>query len=253
MNGTTKKLYVGTSGLILPVPNKSFYPDEFKASPRLSYYASLMNSIEVNSSFYKIPQAATVKRWATEVPANFRFTFKLFKGITHAPNLEFDPRLVHDFLANVSHIGDKKGCILVQFPPSIKIKHLLQIYRLIETLKEVESVAEWKIAFEFRDQSLYVEEIYEELDVAGFSYVLHDKGKAASPLQAAAGEAIYLRFHGPGGNYRGSYSDEILYEYAGYIGEWLAEEKTVFVYFNNTMGAAYQNLRTIESYVDNFL
>lgn len=253
MKGTTENLYLGTSGLVLPVPNKSFYPDEFKATSRLTYYASLMNSIEINSSFYKIPQAATVKRWAAEVPSHFRFTFKLFKGITHAPNLEFDPSLVNDFITAISHVDDKSGCILVQFPPSIKIRHLLQIYRLIQTLKEDERASAWQIAFEFRDESLYVEEIYEELNDAGFFCVLHDKGKASSPLDAATGApAIYLRFHGPDGNYRGSYPDEVLYEYASYISEWLAEDKRVFVYFNNTMGAAYQNLKSIQKYVGNY-
>ena len=242
---------MGTSGLVLPVPNKSFYPDEFKASPRLTYYASIMNSIEVNSSFYKIPQATTIKRWATEVPDDFRFTFKLFKGITHCPNLEFDASLINEFMSNVSHVGSKKGSILVQFPPSIKIKNILQIQRMIETLKENEFSHAWKVAFEFRDPSFYIEEIYELLDEAGFFCVVHDKGKAASPLHAAMGEAVYLRFHGPDGNYRGSYADDILYEYAGYISEWLTEGKTVFVYFNNTMGAAYQNLKALENFVSN--
>jgi uncharacterized protein YecE (DUF72 family) len=60
---------------------------------------------------------------------------------------------------------------------------------------------------------------------------------------------MYLRFHGPGGNYRGSYSDDILSEYASYIMEWRAEGKTVFVYFNNTMGDAYNNLVTLNKFV----
>src|SRR5262249_30420523 len=51
--------YLGTSGLVLPVPNKQHFPEEFKAGTRLSYYASLFNSIEVNSSFYKVPRPAT--------------------------------------------------------------------------------------------------------------------------------------------------------------------------------------------------
>ncbi|MNI88001.1 hypothetical protein D3C73_1452560 [compost metagenome] len=58
-----------------------------------------------------------------------------------------------------------------------------------------------------------------------------------------------MRFHGPEGDYKGSYEDAVLHEYSGYIKEWLAEEKEVYVYFNNTIGSAIANLRTLEEYI----
>ena len=64
--------YSGTSGLVLPFPNKQSCPPEFHDKPRLAYYASLFNSLEVNSSFYKVPMAATVKKWADGVPDGFK-------------------------------------------------------------------------------------------------------------------------------------------------------------------------------------
>lgn len=78
--------YTGTSGLSLPFPKHSF-PPEFQDKSRLTFYASLFNSIEINSSFYKLPMASTVKKWAESVPDNFLFTFKLWREITHNKGL----------------------------------------------------------------------------------------------------------------------------------------------------------------------
>ena len=60
---------------------------------------------------------------------------------------------------------------------------------------------------------------------------------------------VYLRFHGPGGSYRGSYEEDFLYEYAGYIKDWMAEGKVVYSYFNNTMGNAVGNLFKLKDMV----
>ncbi|TCD26554.1 DUF72 domain-containing protein [Pedobacter psychrodurus] len=249
MKQNIKGYYSGTSGLLLPVPNKMHYPDAFKERSRLCYYGSLMNSIEINSSFYKIPLASTVKKWSEEVPEDFRFTFKLFKGITHAPQLGFDPADIARFMEVIANAGHKKGCILVQFPPSVRIANFPQLSRLMSCLHEHDSENAWKIALEFRHTSLYVEEVMELLDENGLGIVTHDKGTAASPLDDTDSNFRYLRFHGPGGNYRGSYPEDVLAEYAGYIAEWLSAEKEVFVYFNNTMGDAIGNLKTLKRFV----
>ncbi|RYZ47974.1 MAG: DUF72 domain-containing protein [Sphingobacteriales bacterium] len=241
--------YSGTSGLLLPVPNKHFYPDAFKERSRLCYYASLMNSIEVNSSFYKIPQASTIAKWAADVPEDFLFTFKLFREITHNKGLAFDPQVLEHFMHVIDHVGGKKGCLLVQFPPSIRIHSKNQLNYLMSLLRGLDPDMQWKIAFEFRHPSLYTDEIYEMLEQYQFGMVLHDKAPANTPFVEQATNFIYLRFHGPGGNYRGSYPDDVMYEYAGYVTDWLRDSKKVFVYFNNTMGSAIENMNMLKSLV----
>ena len=247
----TKNYYTGTSGLLLPVPNKSHYPASFQDKSRLCYYASLVNSIEINSSFYKIPLASTVKKWAADVPSDFRFTFKLFKGITHNKDLFFDAALVADFMEVIEQVGDKKACLLVQFPPSIKINHFMQLRNLMTVLKANNPLSAWNIALEFRHTSLYVDEIYELLEEFNFEMVIHDKTPANSPMITLNQDFVYLRFHGPDGNYRSSYPDDVLYEYASYINEWLAEGKKVYTYFNNTMGEAHANLKFLREHIQN--
>ena len=250
MGQEIKGYYSGTSGLLLPVPNKLHYPEEFRERSRLCYYGSLMDSIEINSSFYKVPLASTVKKWSADVPNGFRFTFKLFKGITHSPQLGFDPAEIGRFMEVIRSADEKKGCLLVQFPPSVRIGNLRQISRLMFSLREHDPENEWKIAFEFRHASLYTEEITELLEENGLGMVIHDKGMGTGPEDGPDSPFRYLRFHGPGGDYRGSYAEDVLSEYAGYITEWLLEGKEVFVYFNNTMGDAYGNLKTLSRLVE---
>ena len=239
--------YAGTSGLVVPIPKYQF-PKEHEASSRLKYYATLFKSIEINSSFYKLPQERTMMKWSLEVPADFRFTFKLWREITHAKHLAFKAEDVEKFMQVISRVGDKRGCLLIQFPPSLRYTDVDGLLRLLQCLNELDPQIQWPIALEFRDRSWYNDEIDELVEAHHATIVVHDKKGNATPSHRQE-NFIYLRFHGPGGNYRGSYSDEFLDEYAGYIREWLAEKKTVYVYFNNTMGEAIPNLNTLNRYV----
>jgi uncharacterized protein YecE (DUF72 family) len=240
--------YSDTSGLDLPVP-RSQYPAEFRGKSRLQYYASLFNSIEINSIFYKLPRSSTVVNWAESVSDKFRFTFKVSKTITHAKGLQFAIKDVDDFIKIVENIGEKKGCLLAQFPPSLKIEKLEQLQRLLETLSEATYNSAWKLAIEFRDSSWYEREVYELLEEYNAALVIQDMPKSATPLNDVRGDFIYLRFHGPEPRYRGDYSDEFLKQYAAYIKTWISEKKTVYAYFNNTVGAAVENLQTLNRYV----
>ncbi len=251
MDADVQRYYTGTSGLLLPVPNKVYYPEEFKQGSRLHYYGSLMNSIEVNSSFYKIPKMAIVAKWAEDVPREFKFTFKLFKGVTHAKGLVFDGKIVEHFMEVIDAVGEKRGCLLVQFPPSVRFFHIVQLERLMDLLRSSDRSRSWKIALEFRHPSLYVDSIYELLGRYQMGMVIHDKPPAISPFMELDQEFVYLRFHGPGGSYRGTYQTAVLEEYAAYIAEWLSAGKQVYVYFNNTMGEAYANLATLRQMITN--
>lgn len=240
--------YSGTSGLNLPVP-RSQYPTEFREKSRLAYYASLFNSLEVNSIFYKLPRDNTVTNWARSVPDNFKFTFKVSKTITHVKGLMFDKKDVTDFMKIVENVGEKKGCLLAQFPPSLHIEKLDRLQRLLGTLGEAAYNSGWKLAIEFRDPSWYEREVYELLEEHNAALVIQDMPKSATPLTSIRGDFIYLRFHGPDPRYRGDYDDEFLKQYAEYVNKWISEKKTVYAYFNNTAGSAVENLQTLHKYV----
>lgn len=241
--------YSGTSGLLLPVRNKFFYPEEFKEKSRLCFYGSLMNSIEINSSFYKVPMASTVAKWANDVPEDFKFTFKLSRDITHNKGLAFDPEALERFMQVISSVGSKRGCLLVQFPASVRIGNLNQLAMLMGCLRKSDPYSSWNIALEFRHVSLYCDQVYSLLEHHGMGMVIQDMPAAVTPMLENDLDYVYLRFHGPGGTYRGSYEPDLLYEYADYIRDWIAEGKTVYSYFNNTMGDAINNLYTLKDLV----
>lgn len=249
MAETATRYYSGTSGLLLPVRNKLFYPPEFKDKSRLTFYSSLMNSIEVNSSFYKVPMASTVQKWANEVTDDFRFSFKLSRDLTHNKSLAFDEEAVRKFMEVISFAKTKKGCLLVQFPPSVRINHLKQLARLLDCISAYNKVDQWEVAVEVRHVSLYHEEVYSLLAAYHMGMVIQDKPPAITPMCESDLPFVYLRFHGPEGSYKGSYDDELLAAYASYIQGWIQEGKTVYTYFNNTIGEAIANLFSLRDKV----
>ena len=239
--------YSGTSGLLLPVRNKAFYPDAFKDKSRLNYYASLFNSIEINSSFYKMPLASTVAKWANDVPVHFRFTFKFPKAVSHAKLLQYDPAIIPDFFDRIAQVGHKKGCVLIQFPGSIRLANLPAVVQLLADVAQCNRTHLWPICVEFRHPEWKAEITGELLTSSAMELVIHDKLPSGHAINHSSNKVVYLRFHGPNGNYRGSYPDDLLWEYAEYIKDWMAEGKTVYIYFNNTMGDAIQNLLTLQT------
>jgi uncharacterized protein YecE (DUF72 family) len=242
------KYYSGTSNIVLPVPNKLAFPEAYQDKSRLCYYASLFNSLEVNSTFYKLPLGKTIARWAEEVPTVFRFTFKIWKEISHNKNLAFKPDDVERFF-EVINACSKKGCLLLQFPASIRINDIRQLEILLANIRRYDPQSQWHIAVEFRHISWYSDKTYKLLQKYDMALVTHDMKASATPFIQPLANFVYLRFHGPEGGYRGSYADEVLAEYAGYINEWRDEGKTVYAYFNNTLGNALHNLITLNNYV----
>jgi uncharacterized protein YecE (DUF72 family) len=248
--GSQHQFYSGLSGLQLPVP-KYLFPPEYKDASRLTYYASHFNSIEFNSTFYKIPQPSTVAKWAAMVPGDFRFTFKLWKEITHNKGFNFNEEDVYAFFNSINAVKEKKGCLLIQFPPSIGKEYAGQLEYLLSCITDIDPAQDWKVAVEFRNSSWYQEDVYDLLNLHKATMVIQDIPKSATPLIDQKSDFLYLRFHGPKGNYRESYSEDFLKEYAALINEWIEEGKNIFAYFNNTMGDAFNNLTTLNQFVHN--
>lgn len=248
MSNQLSNFFSGLSGLQVPVP-KYLFPEPHQQSSRLTYYATFFNSIEINSTFYKLPQAKTISNWISSVPEDFKFTFKLWRDITHVKQLDFKESDVQLFFNIISKANEKKGCVLIQFPPSLGIAHIMQLDALFRCIAQHNVNGEWKIAVEFRNKSWYSDESYELLQLYNAALVIQDIPKSITPLIDHLSDFIYVRFHGPSGNYRDSYSEQFLSEYATYIKEWLEEGKTVYTYFNNTMGDAFKNLQALNQII----
>ena len=242
--------YSGTSNLVSPF-KQSDHPPEFAGASRLTYYASMFSSVEINSTFYKLPKGATVKKWGESVPEDFRFTFKVPKTVTHAKDFQFSSDELELFIETINCIGDKKGCLLVQLPPKVTRDKEEELAGLLECMKD--NAKGWKIAVEFRHTSWYDREVFRMMQYYKAGMVEHDLPKSVTPNAEVAEDFLYLRFHGPEDRYRGSYENAILESVAKRIVSWVKKEKEVYVYFNNTMGDAFNNLQTLNSMVNTLL
>lgn len=241
----TSHIKIGTSNVVLPF-NKTQFPAEYQSKSRLGYYASLFPSVEINSSFYKVPQLKTFARWASEVPDTFQFTVKLWKEITHAKGLAFKEEDVVSFMRAAEGLGNKRGCLLVQFPGSVTVDLYSRVEQLLTLLNEIGG---WHVAVEFRHHSWYISEVYELLDAFEFSIVMHDMKQSATPRITKSAKVVYLRFHGTEPNYGGSYPEAVLLKTKEQIESWVSEGKEVYVYFNNTRGDGYGNAKTLKEMI----
>jgi uncharacterized protein YecE (DUF72 family) len=245
---TSGKLFIGTSNSMMPGSKKTF-PEAFQKASRLNYYAHFFNSTEINQSFYKTPRLITFHKWEEDVGDQFRFSIKFSKAITHEKNLTIDPVVVSEFMANAAGIYKKKGCLLIQFPGKISLDCYSKVATILSEVNKHDAAASWRKAVEFRNASWYIAETAELLREHGAGMVLHDMRKATMFEDSVNGNFIYIRFHGPSGDYRGSYPDIFLYEKAKLITNWISTGKEVYVYFNNTAGSAFANALTLQTLV----
>jgi len=243
------KFRAGTSGLVLKEPNKQAFPEDQRQKSRLSYYASLFNTIEINSSFYKVPMPVTFTKWANLVPYDFQFTVKLWREITHSRGFAFDTANIASFMRAASNLGRKKGCLLIQLPPSVAWNKIDQVKKLLDHVRSSDTGPAWRLAVEFRDKSWYRPETTQLLDSFQAALVIHDMPASAIAMPNDNADFIYLRFHGLKGDYKGTYSQEQLQAYADNIHQWLKRGKDVYTYFNNTIGDAVYNLESLNALV----
>lgn len=240
---------IGTSGIVVP-GSKETFPLQFQDKSRLHYYSTLLNTLEVNSTFKKIPMPWTLKKWSLDVPDDFEFTIKFWKEITHVKQLNIDLQHINTFVNIVNNIGAKKGCLLIQFPGSITAEYRKQVAQILNVISTVDDENNWRKAVEFRSVSWYNNETYKLLDSLHASMVLHDMPKSKNLEPRGTPAFIYYRFHGPKGDYGGSYTGAFLFEQAVHIRSLLKQGKDVYAYFNNTMGDACENAMYLKALVE---
>ncbi len=240
------RAYIGTSGWNYRDWRTRFYPEGLRQADWLRHYAEHFQSVEVNNSFYRVPDRALVALWGRQAPGAFRFAVKMWRGVTHFKKLKNCREHLETFFHAVEVLpGSRRGPVLVQLP-SNQGKDVLKLDAFLEEFKAVTHPARWKVAVEFRNADWLCPETYHVLDRRRAALCLHDMPPAAvtEPNNASF---VYIRRHGPAGDYRHSYSDRALREDARRIGRWLDEGRMVFAYFNNDAEAcAVRNARKLE-------
>jgi uncharacterized protein YecE (DUF72 family) len=222
--------YIGCSGFSYRHWSAGvFYPAGLSQRKWLEHYSTRFNTVELNSTFYRLPPESNFASWRTRTPENFRFAVKGSRLITHIRRLEGCGELVEEFMGRVSVLGDKLGVVLWQLPPGFQADgdQLRQFARMLK------NAGFPRHAFEFRHSSWLEPETEVILVDFGFARVAADSRSCPVEEAGGGGNFVYFRRHGPGGRYNALYPEVALQEDAGRIKAWLTAGRDVFVYFNN--------------------
>lgn len=232
MEDQNGNLYIGTSGWSYAWKG-IFYPEEITSAEMLPYYAQHFNCTEVNSSFYHFTMEKTILKWLESTPPHFQFAPKLHRSITHENRLQNIEAPLRKWMDRFLLMGDRLGPVLVQLPGSFHYNQLIA-HHFFTLLRKL--YPHTVFALEVRHASWHTEEVLEVLEEYQISLVVISAGKRWPGLAAATTDTVYLRLHGHEQLYRGAYPDEELERFAYMAQDWLQDGKTVWAFFNNTIG-----------------
>ena len=227
----TGRILVGTSGWSYRHWRGVFYPEKLAGGEALSYYAARFATVEVNRTFYSLPEVATVERWRETARPGFTFAVKAPRTITHVKRLRRSGALLADFVTRMRGLGRALGPILFQLPDGLPRDTGL-LRNFLDMLPR-----DLTYAFEFRDPSWLRDRVYDLLADREAAFCIYHLGDRETPPVVTA-PFVYLRLHGLGTAYAGAYGREELQRWADACRSWAADEFDVRVYFNNDLGGA---------------
>lgn len=227
---------IGTSGWTYPHWKEVFYPPDLSERLWLEHFAREFSTVEINSTFYRLPRASTFAGWQRRVPEGFLFAVKCWGLITHRKRLLEVEEQLQLFLSRARLLGDRLGPILVQLPPRWG-RDLTRLRDFLHLLP-----ADLRYAFEFRDLSWFHDAVYELLAARDMTVVrVTSPDYPASPATA---RWCYARMHGDEDSPK--YRPETLSRWAGIVLTWVREGRDVYVYFNNDIyGYALEDARML--------
>lgn len=220
------RLRSGTSGWHYDHWTGPFYPGSLPKKDRLKFYSEHFDTVEINSSFYRLPNESTLENWRTTTPEGFVFSVKASRLITHNKKLKDPDSTLPLFIERARVLGEKLGPVLFQLPP----RWNLNAERLKEFLEALPGGLRY--AFEFRNHTWFTDEVYSLLGAHNAAFCVYGLSGVESPRIVTA-DFIYVRLHGPSQAYSGSYPDSAILDWAKEAREWLEKGMDVYFYFDN--------------------
>jgi uncharacterized protein YecE (DUF72 family) len=241
---------IGCSGWNYKSWKGRFYPEGLPPSRWLAYYASTFDTVEVNNTFYRLPEGPVFRSWKEETPEGFLMAVKASRFLTHMKRLRDPAEPLSRLFSRAGRLGPKLGPVLYQLPPNLHadLERLEAFLRVLASKRFASRQATH--VFEFRHPSWYVEETYQLLERYHTVMCIHDK--AGSAIEGPfVGPAVYVRFHGTSGRYHGSYPDKALRTWSARLVDQWNDGRAVYAYFNNDPEAvATKNALALRSFVD---
>lgn len=220
--------YIGCSGWNYEDWRIKFYPKNLSKNKWLEFYAKNFLTLEVNSTFYRLPKENTIRKWRNQVPENFKFSLKLSRFITHAKRFTETQDAMKNFYKIVLNLDKKLGVILIQLPANFKYsKENLQ--KIIISLSN-----EFTHSIEFRHETWLNENVIHQLHKNRIILCSHDYDEKFSHIQQTSAD-LYLRLHGPKELYSSNYTKAQRENYIKEIKK--LKYHNLWVYFNNDVNA----------------
>jgi uncharacterized protein YecE (DUF72 family) len=219
---------IGCSGWQYQHWRGDFYPAELPQPQWLGHYARTFDTVEINNTFYRLPDAATFAAWARRVPPGFLFAVKASRYLTHMKKLKDPAEAIERLYSRAIRLGRSFGPVLYQLPP----RWTVNLERLDAFLGALPKRR--RHAIEFREPTWYTAEVYARLERHRVALCVHDMPGSASG-QLAVGPFVYVRFHGAQ-KYSGRYDDATLERWADWLAAQRQNGRPVFAYFNNDVG-----------------
>jgi uncharacterized protein YecE (DUF72 family) len=230
--GRRKDIWVGTSGWSYRSWRGPFFPDDIKAAQHLEYYATHFATTELNGVFYRTPTEEVVRFWAERTPEEFLFAWKASKFITHWKRLNDTSWKSLELLeSRLGLLRHKAGPVLFQLPPQFE-KNRERLASFVKLLRPRR-----RYAFEFRHASWYEDDVLDLLRDNNIALCISDHHDAPSPWITTA-QHVYVRGHGPGGQYRGRYRPNTLARWSNWLRHQERKGHNIYVYFDNDQKSA---------------
>ena len=213
------KLHVGTSGYSYKEWKGNFYPNDLPAKEMLSYYSQRLPAVEINNTFYRLPQPGMIENWKTQVPAGFRFSIKASQRITHIKRINNVADETRYLLETVALLEERLGVVLFQLPPNMK-KDADRLRAFLDLLPN-----EIPAAFEFRHETWFDDDVFGLLRAQNCALVVSDTDEKPLDEIISTAQWGYLRLR------RTSYEENDLIE-------WLQRVRTqewnqAFIFFKH--------------------
>jgi len=233
------RLWVGTSGWVYRHWMGLFYPERIRGEELLPFYARHFQTVEINYTYYRLPERSVFEGWRSRVPDGFRFAVKASRYLTHLRRLQEPEEPLTRLLERAGGLGEKLGPVLFQLPPNWEADP----GRLEAFLAALQRWPGHRFAFEFRHPSWLTPGVYGALERAGAALCLPVHPEMPLERRLTAGWT-YVRFHA--GSRGMGFGEEELAPWARRIGEWRRGGAEVWCYFNNDMGGhALRDARTL--------
>jgi uncharacterized protein YecE (DUF72 family) len=218
---------IGCSGWNYDDWRGGLYPGGLGKAHWLERYAEEFDTVEVNSTFYRLPREAAVANWVRETPPGFLFTIKMSRYVTHIKRLRDLPPSIELFYSRIRPLVDspKLGPVLWQLPPGFP-RDDERLARALEVLPP------GRHCFEFRHETWFAEPVYELLRRHGVALVIGDTPQRPFQAHELTTDWTFIRFHQGHRGRNSNYSERELEEWAERIEAW-ARRVEVYAYFNN--------------------